>query len=37
MTYDQRKRNFGPQTMILGFGYATSLLVVLGWALTFAS
>jgi hypothetical protein len=37
MTCDQQKREFGSQAMILGFGYATTLLVVLGWALIFAS
>ena len=35
MTYDQHKREIEPQTIVLGLGYATSIIVAVGWVLTF--
>jgi hypothetical protein len=33
MTYEQRPE-FDPATIILGLGYATSLIVAIGWVAT---
>ena len=34
MTYNEKKPNLDPQTIIMGLGYATSLLVAIGWIAT---
>jgi hypothetical protein len=34
MTYDEQKLELGPQIIILGLGYATSLIVAIGWVAT---
>lgn len=31
MTYDEQKPELDPTMIILGLGYATSLLVLVGW------
>ncbi len=34
MTYNEKKPTLDPQTIIVGLGYATSLLVSIGWIAT---
>jgi hypothetical protein len=34
MTYDEQKPELDSQLIILGFGYATSLVVLIGWVAT---
>jgi len=34
MTYDEKKRELAPQMIIMGLGYLTSFLVVIGWVAT---
>jgi hypothetical protein len=34
MTYNDKPENFDPQMIIMGLGYATSLIVVIGWIAT---
>jgi len=34
MTYDEKKRELTPQMIIMGLGYFTSFLVVIGWVAT---
>lgn len=34
MTYDEQKPDLDPATIILSLGYATSLIVVIGWVAT---
>ena len=36
MTCDENKQELDPQTIIMGLGYATTLLVAIGWAATLA-
>jgi len=35
MTYDEHKLELDPALIILGLGYATALLVAIGWVATF--
>jgi len=34
MTYDEQKLDLDPTLIILGLGYATALLVTIGWLAT---
>jgi hypothetical protein len=34
MTYDEQKQDLDPTIIILGLGYATTLLVIIGWVAT---
>lgn len=34
MTYEEQRPELDPATIILGLGYATSLLVTIGWVAT---
>jgi hypothetical protein len=34
MTYDEQKQDLDATIIILGFGYASALLVVIGWVAT---
>jgi hypothetical protein len=34
MTYDDQKLDLDPTMIILGLGYATALLVIIGWVAT---
>jgi len=34
MTYDEQKHDLDPTIIILGFGYACTLLVIIGWVAT---
>jgi len=34
MTYDDKKRELNAQMIIMGLGYLTSFLVVIGWVAT---
>ncbi len=34
MTYDERKLEIDAAMVVMGLGYATSLLVLVGWLLT---
>jgi len=34
MTYDEQKLDLDPTLIILGLGYATALLVIIGWLAT---
>jgi hypothetical protein len=34
MTYDEQKLDLDPAMIILGLGYATALLVIIGWIAT---
>jgi len=34
MTYDERKLEIDAAMVVMGLGYATSLLVLIGWLLT---
>jgi hypothetical protein len=34
MTYDDKKRELDPQMIVMGLGYLTSFLVVVGWVAT---
>ena len=34
MTYDEQKQDLDPTIIILGLGYASALLVVIGWVAT---
>ena len=34
MTYEEQKREIGAATILMGLGYATSLLVLVGWLFT---
>jgi hypothetical protein len=34
MTYDDQKLDLDPAMIILGLGYATALLVIIGWIAT---
>ena len=36
MTCDEHKQELDPRTIIMGLGYATTLLVAIGWAATLA-
>ena len=35
MTYDEQKLDLDPTLIILGLGYATALLAVIGWVASF--
>jgi hypothetical protein len=35
MTYDEQKLDMDPTIIILGLGYASALLVAIGWLATF--
>ncbi len=35
MTYDEQKPDLDPTIVILALGYASALLVVIGWVATF--
>ena len=35
MTYDEQKQDLDPTMILLGLGYACSLLVAIGWIATF--
>jgi len=34
MTYDEQRIELDPATIVLGLGYATSLIVLIGWVAT---
>lgn len=34
MTYDEQKQDLDPSIILLGLGYATTLLVIIGWVAT---
>jgi len=34
MTYDEQKQDLDPTIIILGLGYATALMVIIGWVAT---
>ncbi len=34
MTYDEQRIELDPVTIVLGLGYATSLIVLIGWVAT---
>lgn len=34
MTYDEQKQDLDPTIIILGLGYASTLLVIIGWVAT---
>ena len=34
MTYDEQKQDLDPTLIILGLGYASTLLVIIGWVAT---
>ena len=34
MTYDEQKQDLDPTIIILGLGYASILLVIIGWVAT---
>ena len=34
MTYDDKKQEFDPQLFIMGLGYATCIIVAIGWVAT---
>lgn len=34
MTYDENRFELDPVTIVLGLGYATSLIVLIGWVAT---
>ncbi len=36
MTCNEKKQELDPRTIIMGLGYATSLLVAIGWVATLA-
>jgi hypothetical protein len=34
MTYDEQKQDLDPTIIIMGLGYASALLVIIGWVAT---
>ena len=34
MTYDEQQQDLDPTIIILGLGYATALMVIIGWVAT---
>jgi hypothetical protein len=34
MTYDEQNQDLDPTIIILGLGYATALMVIIGWVAT---